>query len=388
MVEHELDFYRENKEAVAHLLAEPFQGLQLGGILFGSDDDLRRRQPGKRLVDASDVLLLEVVVVGEEHGECLLAERLHVDFQLFGRCDAGEQHGVLVFQCTGVHAFVAEELLHPAVFERREVEILIGIEVHCLGEHAVVDGFHVLRTLRDDDDVGAVLARERFAQPACRQHLVVDDEAVVVDEQDVDARFDVSVLEGIVEEDDIRVLCLVVAGQFVDAVTAVLVYGDVYVRVLLLHLIRFVTDVAHRRVAVSQDVAAALPLVAAAEHCHLHLVCQEAHQVFHMRCLSGTAHGDVSDGDDGNVETAAFQHSEVEKLVPEADAHSVEPADGQQPLPYFDEVSFHDLSLSYIYIIRYTCLDGVLLLHVLHEHERLVVFAERQLQLLVEIAAG
>ena len=90
-----------------------------------------------------------------------------------------------------------------------EEELLVGIEAHRLGDDAKLHGFQVLRTFRDNHDVGTVLAHNRFSESSCRQQLVIDNQAVVVDEQDVDARFHIAVLEGIVEEDDIDVLPLV-----------------------------------------------------------------------------------------------------------------------------------------------------------------------------------
>ena len=80
-------------------------------------------------------------------------------------------------------------------------ELLVGIETHGLRDDTVLHGLHVSRTLCDDHDVGPVLALHRLPESSRRQQLVVDDQTMVVDEHDVDARLHITVLEGIVEQD-------------------------------------------------------------------------------------------------------------------------------------------------------------------------------------------
>ena len=92
--------------------------------------------------------------------------------------------------------------------------------------NAELHGFQVFRTLGDDDDISTVLAFQRLAQSSSRHQPVVDDEPMIIDQQDVDARGDVAVLEAIVHEDDVDVLLYdSLVHQLLNTMTAVLVNG-------------------------------------------------------------------------------------------------------------------------------------------------------------------
>ena len=71
---------------------------------------------------------------------------------------------------------------------------------------------------------------------------------MIIHKQDIDPRLHVTVLVGIVEQYDFRVLCFLVLCETVDAMAAVLVYGYVHVGEFLLHLERFVPNHVHFRV--------------------------------------------------------------------------------------------------------------------------------------------
>ena len=220
-----------------------------------------------------------------------------------------------------------------------EEELLVGIEAHGLGDDAELHRFQILRTFRDDHDVGAVLALYRFPESSCRQQLVVDDQTVVVDEQDVDARFHIAVLEGIVEEDDIDVLDVISAGQLIDATSTFLVHGHGDVGKLGLHLVRFVADGADGRIVTGQHKTTGLTLIAPAQNGHLRLIFQQTDEVFHMGGLAGAADGDITDGDDRRAERPAFQDAHLEEQVSETDAQAVEPTEWQQLFVNADEVA-------------------------------------------------
>ena len=79
-----------------------------------------------------------------------------------------------------------------------EVELLERVEVHGLGKHSEFHWFQILWTFGDDHDVGTVLSAQWFAQSSCRHHLVIDDEAVIIYQKDIDAWLDIAMLEGIV----------------------------------------------------------------------------------------------------------------------------------------------------------------------------------------------
>ena len=69
---------------------------------------------------------------------------------------------------------------------------------------------------------------------------------MVINQQDVDARFDVTVLESIVEQDHVDVLAGFTVDETTDATVPFLIHGDGDIRELLLHLERLITDIIHR----------------------------------------------------------------------------------------------------------------------------------------------
>ena len=148
---------------------------------------------------------------------------------------------------------------------------------------------------------------------------------MVVDEHDVNTRLHISVLEGIVEQDDVGLAVLVATCQLCDATGALTVNGYGNIREFGLHLEGFVADVPDRGVLVSPKEAVGLALVASAEHCHLEIVLQQTDEIFHVRCLPRAAHSDVAHGDDRYVEGADFQNAHFEEHIPETDSQSVKP---------------------------------------------------------------
>ena len=275
MFQHELHVHRQRIEMLAHLVAQTFDARQSCRIFLGGDDALGRRHGGKGLVDAKHVLLLEVVMVGKGHRRKSLAECLalgneggQVFNNLLWRGDARqEQHMLVGLQARKRARTIIIYMPQTLILKRGEVEVLIGEEVHRLSDDPEVHGPEGRRTLGHDNDVGPVLSRQRLAQSAGRQQLVVDDQAVVVDQQDVDARLYVAMLEGIVEQDDVETAVLF--GQYLYAVHAFHVHRYDGVGILPLHLERLVANVAHGAVLVGDDESLRLSLIAPAEHGNL-----------------------------------------------------------------------------------------------------------------------
>ena len=109
------------------------------------------------------------------------------------------------FDFLGRQQLSREDSLGCIIVDAREVEFLEWVEVHRLGEYTEFHRLQVLWTFRDDHDVGSVLSAQRLTQSSCREHLVVDDESVVIYQQDVDAWFYVAMLESIVEQYHIHI---------------------------------------------------------------------------------------------------------------------------------------------------------------------------------------
>lgn len=88
---------------------------------------------------------------------------------------------------------------------------------------------------------------------------------MIIHEQDVHSRFDISVLEGIVEQYDVNVVLSLAFGELPDAMTALAVnsYGDV-VAILAFHLQRFVAHGSCRRLVIDDDETSCASLVTTA----------------------------------------------------------------------------------------------------------------------------
>ena len=165
---------------------------------------------------------------------------------------------------------------------------------------------------------------------------------MIVHEQDIDAGFDVSVLEGIIEQYDINIFSCLTADEMVDAASTLAVdcYGDV--GEFLLHLIRLVTNHLHRCLCIGKHKAVTLALVTTAEYGNIHFVFQQTYQVFYMGRLSCAANRDIAYGNDGNGIRPALQDAHLKEHVPEAYSKAIEPTEWEQLLVDIDEIAFHE----------------------------------------------
>ena len=114
-----------------------------------------------------DILLLKGMVIAVGQRLDLLRMWFHVIIDLLGRCDTCQQQHVIVFEVFetthGDRSLGSlSHSLQPVIVERREEELLIGIEVHLFDQNPELHRSQVLRTLRDDDDVCPILPLHRF----------------------------------------------------------------------------------------------------------------------------------------------------------------------------------------------------------------------------------
>lgn len=363
MVEHEFDVYRQHVYGFAHFVVKAVKSVQTRCVLFGGYYHARLGHGGECAVNQFDVGRRERMMVGKGKRTDVGAVGGKVEYHLLWRCYASEQHNVFVFADAVKRALIAsEERMKLFVVESGEIESLVGIKVHGLCNDPEFHWLEVGRTLGYDDDVGPVLARQLFAQAAGGQQLVVYDKSVIVDKQYVYAGFDVSVLEGIVEQHHVDTSFRLVFGKPADAVTPVAVNGNGDVGKLLHHLIGLVADGACRGVLVGHDVATAFALVATAEHCHTAPVAQQVNEILNVRGLAGTTYGYVAYRDDRHVKTLGLEQSYIEQRVAYLYANAVEPAQRQQPFVYLYEIALH---LSEIEYVRQACLNGVMPVNVL-----------------------
>ena len=171
----------------------------------------------------------------------------------------------------------------------------------------------------------------------------MNDEPVVVHQQDINPRFDIAVLEGIIEEYHVDIFPgHTFFGQPVNTSCAFGIHRDLHLREFLFHLIRFITNVLQGCIRLGQHETAGLAFIATAEYRHVDLVFQQPHQIFDMGCLARATHGDVTHRDDRNGIGTAFQDVHLEKHIPELHDATIQPAQRQQFLVKFDVVSLHN----------------------------------------------
>ena len=158
MIEHEAYLDRQRIDVLSYGFAQSFGFLQSHGILLCRDDDAWLGHRLEGVVDEFDVAWLELMMVAKRQASDVAYMGLEVVLHLFGRCDACEEHDVLMLQLMEWECLVAEEALGIVVVDTREVELLERIETHGFGEHTELHGTKVFWTLGHDDDVGTVLS--------------------------------------------------------------------------------------------------------------------------------------------------------------------------------------------------------------------------------------
>ena len=95
MSEHQFDADGQHVEVLQYLVAQPFDRLQAHGIFLGGDDALGGGELAEHLVDQTDILLPEMMMVGKDQRMDLMCIRLQILSHLFGRGNACEQEDVV-----------------------------------------------------------------------------------------------------------------------------------------------------------------------------------------------------------------------------------------------------------------------------------------------------
>ena len=236
-----------------------------------------------------------------------------------------QQYVAILINTVERFILTAEYRSDVPVIQTCEIQSLEGEEVHRLGDYPILHRFEVVRTLGHYHDVSPVLTAERFAQSSCRQQFVVDNQSVIINEQDVHPRFDISMLESIVEQYHVDVV--IVGCQLSDAVASLSIHRhcDV-VAIFAFHLQRFVAHSACRCLIVGNNKPSCASLISTTEHCHPCLVLQKFYQIFHMGSLARTAHGDVTHRDYRYVKTLTAQYAYLKEHITYLHAKTVEPA--------------------------------------------------------------
>ena len=353
LVEHEAHPNRQTVNILAHVGGKAADIGQTGCVFLRRNNASRLGQRCIGGINALYVGWLERVMVGKGERSEVGDERTQVVNHLFRRGNACEKQDVVLLQTVErrMHvekrffaAPVRKERLQITVVDGGKKEILIGKKVQGLGNNAIFHRLKVFRTLRNDDDIGAVLARLGLAKPAGRKKAVVDDETVVVDKENVYARLDIAVLESIVKKHYVK--AFVAFGETLYAMAAILVDGHGDSRKLLLHLKWLIADGCHGSVGSGNDIALALPLISTTENSDVESVLQKADKVFHVGRLACTADSDVAHRDDGHVKGMRLENSKFKGCIAQLYGKSVKPTEWKQCLVDLDEVALHAVKVN------------------------------------------
>ena len=107
--------------------------------------------------------------------------------------------------------------LQVTILKTCEVELLIREEVQGSCEYSERHRFQVFRALGHYHYVGSCLALLRFTQTTCWQQLIVDDKAMIIYQKDIYTWFNITMLIGIIKEDDISILGCFIGSDAVYA---------------------------------------------------------------------------------------------------------------------------------------------------------------------------
>ena len=95
LILHQTDVDGQHIKVLPDFLAESLDTGQSAGVLLGGDNQFGRGEGGKCLVDALDVLPLEVVVIAEGQRLDLVSIGLQVEAHVLGRSDTRQEKDVL-----------------------------------------------------------------------------------------------------------------------------------------------------------------------------------------------------------------------------------------------------------------------------------------------------
>ena len=155
------------------------------------------------------------------------------------------------------------------------------------------------------------------------------DRVVVIHQQDVDPRFDITVLECIIQNNQVHFG--VRLPQAPDPFDPALADGHRNLRIFQLDLFGFVTDRPERRADIRKHEPARFAFVSARKHRYVIARCEIFDQVFRDGSLAGTADSEISDAYNRDIELFAPENLQVEKLVPDPDDQSVYPSQRSGP---------------------------------------------------------
>ena len=206
------------------------------GVLFGGQQDRERILVGVGL-DLVDIRLRVLVVILEllvRNAVVLAAEPL---LQRTRIRHSGKEIDTLRIDIPRI-AHLIENRLRLAILHLRKEKFLVRLHAGQLAQLLALPLVGVLRTLGDYHGAGAADLVGKVAQTAQRQQFILEDRTVVIHQKNCLARQDLTALETVVEDYDLRTVGQ--RKQVVYAPLAVAVHRHGDIRELALDLQRLV----------------------------------------------------------------------------------------------------------------------------------------------------
>ena len=159
---------------------------------------------------------------------------------------------------------IVEDRAYVLVSEGGKIKLLIRKKSHGLSQYTEFHWVEILRAFGYDDYIGTVLSTLGFAKSSGRKKFIINDDTVIINEEDVYTWLDITVLKGIIKENDISRLCFGIICKSVNTFTPFFIHGNEYFRKFFMHLKRLVSDFMHRGMFSCQNIAMAFALISAA----------------------------------------------------------------------------------------------------------------------------
>jgi hypothetical protein len=226
-----------------------------------------------------------------------------------------------------------------AIVDMAEENLLVGTEAETGDEAVARDGVELFGGFGDDNHAGTTPRGAKLAEVAIGHDVVGEIGLVVLGEEDVDGGFDGAVLVDVIEDNDLR--RKLALEEPTDALDPILADGNGEFGKLAGQHGGLVAQTGGAVAAIVKEEALGVAAVASAEERRLVVRREETKKILDMRGLTSAAHGDVAHRDDGHAEVAALHDSHVKEEIPDAHTQPVEPAQRQQPLIDFDEITLH-----------------------------------------------
>ncbi len=211
-------------------------------------------------------------------------------------------------------SLVGENRLEILVGIAREKQLLIGEQLKVADKESIIKTGHGVGTLGHDYNVGAVDTSQGLAQASVGEHVVLVERMVELCEHDGGRRFHISMLESIVEQDEVDIR--VKTPQLLNGLDAIFADSHRYLAIkFMVNLIGFVTDIGGFGVGGGEHKSLGLALVTTRKYRNMIIEPESLHEILDVWGLTRAAHGQIADGYHRNVKFVLRQDVVIKHLV-------------------------------------------------------------------------